>query len=322
MRSALLAQTMRTAPLATKGDSGMAPGESSRSTAANPLIAPDDHPIDESTSAQPRDTWALDQEPSTHGVHPLGQINAELFATDFIDRGLQTLQAGSNVLALSDGQESKSAGSICLDHSHLNVYSTDYNYPESLERVDMFGIGYFRVKLDNTKPINPSIFGSPDKKFSSVMLLKGLCDHNEWDDIEGLDAGPVGCGGIELNPEGVSSLLASVALLLESKARFALHGDINSMDQIAEHRALGPKVQDAIVLGVQRFNRAYGAPIAKVHVGDTGLVIAGEQFQPLSADQTTRLETMVNDYFSKDRTVTCAKYPCLKDKPPRPGAGS
>lgn len=248
------------------------------------------------------------QEPLLTRVCSLKKLNAEYFATNYITDALQNLAPGSNVLVLSDGKESKSAGTFSLDYSNLNFYSTDYDFPETAERIEIFGIGYYRVKIDNTKPINTNAFGVPQTKFGAVLLLKGLCDHNEWQDKQGDDAGPVGCAGVQLSSAGISSLLANITLLLEQNARFALHGDINSMDKVAEHQALGLEVQKNIISGVEKFNFAYGYSMASVHTGNTGLVITGECLKPLSPEQKKRLESMVDEYFSEDRTVTCNQY--------------
>lgn len=306
IQAALLAQLMRpsSTPADLNAQDGRAPNGAPQARGDEPERTQQDLE-DNSASVSPQDDFNVGKVPHQTGIYSLGDMNAEYFATDFIYQILQKLEPGAKVLVLSDGRESKSAGTFCLDYSHLNIYSTDHDYPDSLERIDMFGMGYFRVKLDNTKPICTDVFGSPETRFSSVVLLKGLCDHKEWKDSEGKDAGPVGCGGVQLSAEGVSSLLSSVALLLADHARFALHGNINSRDRVAEHQALRPDVQQAIIAGVQKFNDAYGTPIANVHVGDTGLVVSGEKSEPLSQEQIDRLESIVREYFSTDRTVTC-----------------
>ena len=309
MQAALLAQLMQPSPqpAAPGAHDGQVPNEVPHARGDEPERVQQESG-ENSDSVLPPDSADIGSVSQQTGIYGLDDINAECFATSYIYQMLQTLEPGTNVLVLSDGRESKSAGTFCLDYSHLNIYSTDHDYPETLERIDMFGMGYFRIKLDNTKPINAGVFGSPETKFGSIVLLKGLCDHQEWKDIEGKDAGPVGCGGVQLSAEGVSSLLSSVTLLLEDHGRFALHGEINSRDRLAEHQALRPEVQQAIIAGVQRFNDAYGAPLANVHVGDTGLVISGEKSEPLSQEQTDRLESMVQEYFSADRTVTCGPH--------------
>jgi hypothetical protein len=241
-------------------------------------------------------------------VHEIKELDAESFAFEFIVQGLRGLNPGSNVLVLSDGKESKSAGSFALEYTDLNIFSTDYDFPDAVQRVDIFGFGYNRVKLDNTKPIDAGLFGSPDTKFSSVMMFKGLCDHHEWQDNQGRDAGPVGCSGVALNEEGISALLAKITLLLTQGARFSLHGEINFMDKQAEHQALSSKVQKEIIKGVEKFNIAYGDALASVHVADTGLVIAGETLKSLDTEQAERLESMVSEYFSQDRGVSCETY--------------
>ncbi len=247
--------------------------------------------------------------PALTKVSDLGQLSAEFFANAFIAHRLQSLSPGANVLVLSDGHESKSAGSMAMDHSHLNIYSTDYNFPEHGERVEMFGVGYNRVKVDNSRPLCAEVFGSSDTQFGVVLMLKGLCNHEEWKDKHGNHAGPVGCAGVELNAQGISSLLAGIAPLLAEKSRFALHGEINFMDRQAKHQALGLDVQREIVAGVERFNDACGTGMASVWVCDTGLVITGEKTDPLTDEQRVSLRLIVNEYFSKDQGRSCEKYP-------------
>ena len=147
------------------------------------------------TRSQPKDS------PLTSGpgsglttVSDLGAVNAEYFATNYIMESLGNLPPGTNLLVLSDGRESKSATAIAMDHTHLNIYSTDYNFPEVVENVEFWGMSYNRLKVDNTKPLDAAVFGSPDTKFGAVLMLKGLCDHYQWQDVQGSDAGPVGCG--------------------------------------------------------------------------------------------------------------------------------
>jgi hypothetical protein len=240
-------------------------------------------------------------------VSDLGRVNAEWFANDFIAQRLINLPPGANVLILADGKESKSAGTLALDYSHLNLYSTDYDYPESVAEVEMFGIGYKKVKVDNTQRLNPDTFGDPNTQFDAVLMLKGLCDHNEWQDKDGNDAGPVGCGGIQLSPEGISSKLAEIALTLAENARFALHGEINFRDREAEHPALSPEVQKNILAGVERFNAAYGEGMACVATGDSGLVVTGENPAVLTCEQQTRIKALVDEYFSQDRSLAYKK---------------
>lgn len=268
----------------------------------------DRHAEKESHETQPSQSTRSLNRPSLTKVSDLGQMSAEFFANEYIAHRLQSLSPGANVLVLSDGQESKSAGSMALDHSHLNIYSTDYNFPDDVERVEMFGVGYNRVKVDHSRPLRAEVFGSSDTQFGVVLMLKGLCDHEEWKDAQGKDAGPVGCAGVELNAQGISSLLAGIAPLLAENSRFALHGDINFMDRQAQHQALGLNVQRQIIAGVERFNDACGTGLASVWVGDTGLVIAGEKTDPLTKEQRASLRSMVDEYFSKDRVMTCEKY--------------
>lgn len=241
-------------------------------------------------------------------VGSLGAFSAELFATKHAFQGLQALPAGAKILVLSDGKESKSAGSLAIDHPHLDIYSADYFFPDQLVRVDFWGVGYSKIKIDHRIALDYSVIGLGPIKFDAVLMLKGLCNHEEWKDKQGANVGPVGCGGVALSAAGVSSFLAGIAPLMADRSRLALHGDINLMDHQAAHQALCPEVQKAIIAGVKRFNAAFGAQMANVWVGDTGLVITGEKAQALTQQQLSKLKLLVDDYFSQDRMVVCEKY--------------
>lgn len=278
-----------------------------------PLVAeakPNSSLPTEAPANKPAAQAAVDASPAAQSkVGSLGECSAELFATQYVVQGLQNLQAGAKVLVLADGKESKSAATLAMDYSNLDIYSADYNFKDQLEKIDFMGIGYYRIKVDHRLRLDSGVIGSSQLKFNRILMIKGLCDHYEWRDRNGSDAGPVGCAGIALSAPGVSSLLASIAPLMADQSRFALHGDINFMDYQSDHQALSPPVQKAIIAGVGRFNIACGHQMASVWVGDTGLVIAGEKLQSLTEQQHAQLKPLVDDYFSQDRRVVCEKYP-------------
>lgn len=247
----------------------------------------------------------------------LGQRNAAEFATHYVSEHLAAAPPGARALALADGAESSGAAQWAIDHPHIHSYSADYDYRDAMENVEFWGAAYTRVRIDHTQPLNAAALGEPQAGLSGVLMLRGLCDHCEWKDASGGDAGPVGCAGIPLSPPGIHSLLSGIAPLLSESARFALHGEINFADRQAEHPALAEPIQGRIVEGVERFNQQLGRELAQVHVGESGLVIAGETVGAFTAEELARFGRTTDEYFSQDRAVTCAKYP--NERPP-PGA--
>jgi hypothetical protein len=247
--------------------------------------------------------------PRLTSVVNLGPRNAAEFASSHISEHLATAPPGARALALADGVESSGAGTWAVDHPHILSYSADYDYREAKETVDLWGVAYTRLRIDHTKPLDAARLDESDKPFSAVMMLRGLCDHYEWKDRQGNDAGAVGCAGVPLTASGVNALLCGVAPLLSDRARFALHGEINAGDRRAEYSALQAPVQANILDGVELFNQQVGRGLASVHVGESGLVIAGETVEAFSTDTLNRFRSVTDGYFAQDRALTCDKYP-------------
>lgn len=304
------------APRRTAQASADGPGDGPRRDAAARAIA-ELAAIVGDRGSHPPPPGAAPAAPRLTTLVSLGQRNAAEFATHYVSEHLAAAPPGARALALADGAESSGAANWAIDHPHIRSYSADYDYRDAMENVEFWGAAYTRVRIDHTQPLNAEALGDPQARLSGVLMLRGLCDHYEWKDSGGGDPGPVGCAGIPLSPPGIHSLLSGIAPLLSEHARFALHGEINFADRHAEHPALAEPIQGRIVEGVELFNQQLGRELARVHVGESGLVIAGETVGAFTAEELARFGRTTDGYFSQDRALTCARYP--NDRPP-PGA--